>query len=118
MDKEFDLHKGGQDNRQEFGSGHQYQEPKSPAITVREHADKIRDPLEFEAPAVKELNHSRHLHAAAAKAIPPGNPEEIESNALRPFDEAKGGICVIKDDGAGREYKAPVEPKIFRGRKP
>jgi hypothetical protein len=126
-DKPFDLHKGGRGNPQEFGGGHEYQEPKSPAITVRERMSKTRDPLEYETPVIKDLNHSRHLHKPAAEAITPRNPEEIESNSWRPFSEGKGGLTNTVDDDAGKagvhnyEYEAPPEHdflKNFGKRKP
>jgi hypothetical protein len=125
-DKPFDLHKGGRDNKQEFGAGHEYQEPKSPAIRVREKADKTREPLQSEEPPRRELNFFR-IRKPATEAIEPRNPEEIESNAWRPFSEGKGGIPNTKDDDAGKAGVHNFEPppehdldflKGFRGRKP
>jgi len=124
--KVFDSLKGGRpDIRDESSGGFQYEEPKSPAITVREKADRTRGPLEFDDSAAhRGHNFSRHQHKpAAAEAIPPRNPAEIESNEWRPFNTGKGGINDIKDDDTGgHHYQKPEIPdldyeKTFRGRK-
>ena len=123
MSKEFDLHKGGRGNPQKFGSGHEYDEPKSPAITVRERMSKTRDPLEYETPVIKDFNYSRHLHKPAEEPITLRNPAEIADNSWRPFSEGKGGISNIADEGKGREYEPPPDAnydflKNFKGKKP
>jgi hypothetical protein len=125
-DKPFDLHKGGRGNPQKFGSGHEYEEPKSPAIRVREKADKTREPLAYEEPTHRELNHFK-IRKPATEAIAPRNPGEIEDNLWRNFSQGKGGINDIKDDLAGEagvhNFEAPPEHDLdflkgFRGRKP
>jgi hypothetical protein len=125
--KLFDLHKGGASDIRESGSGFRHIAPRSPEISVREKADKTRDPLEFGGPVIKELNYSRHLHKPATEAISPRNPEEIADNSWRPFNEGKGGLTNTVDDNAGKagvhnyEYEAPPEHdflKNFGKRKP
>ena len=129
MDKKFDLHKGGKPDIRESGSGFRHVAPKSPEISIHEKPDQTRDPLEFEGPVMKEKNYSRHLHKpAAAEAIQPRNPAEIESNEWRNFSQGKGGVNDIVDESAGQagvhNFAPPAQAnfdflKSFpRGKKP
>jgi hypothetical protein len=126
--KVFDSLKGGRpDLRDESSGGFHYEKPETPAITVRDRADKTRPVHEYEEPTIPDKNYSRHLHKpAAAAAIAPRNPKEIESNEWRPFNTAKGGVSNVLDEDAGKSgvhnYEAPEIPdldyeKHFPGRK-
>ena len=114
--KVFDRKKGGRpDIRDESSAGFQYEQPRSPAITVRERADKTRDPIEYDEPKKPELNYLKH-RKQATEAVEPRKPAEIESNAWRPFSTGKGGTSDIKDDDAGKagvhHYEAPEIPNL------
>src|SRR5262249_41672858 len=100
------------DIRDESSEGFQYEEPKSPAITVRERVDKTRDAFEYEAPTQPDKNYF-NVRKQAAEGKEPRTTPQVESNEWRPFNTDKGGISNIKDDDAGgHHYEAPEIPNL------